>query len=112
MLVKNGQSRRKSSSASRASASTTAPPGWPNTLASTSWPAPQYRATGSNQIFNYGMDPDRLPEGEIDFSRQDLKRWKDVWSAGQGVGSVDRICPIAEVVDQLEREYRAACARG
>jgi nitronate monooxygenase len=63
-------------------------------------------------IVNYGMDPDRLPEGEIDFSRQDLKRWKDVWSAGQGVGSVERICPLGEVVAQLEREYREACARG
>jgi len=60
-------------------------------------------------IINYGMDPDKLPEGEIDFSRQDLKRWRDIWSAGQGVGSVDRICPMAEVVDQLEREYRLAC---
>jgi nitronate monooxygenase len=63
-------------------------------------------------IVNYGMDPDNLPEGHIDFSRQDLKRWKDVWSAGQGVGSVERICPLGEVVAQLEREYREACARG
>ena len=62
-------------------------------------------------IVNYGLDPDRLPEGEIDFSRQDLKRWKDLWSAGQGVAAVDRICPLAEVVDELEREYRAACTR-
>jgi nitronate monooxygenase len=60
-------------------------------------------------IINYGMDPDNLPEGEIDFSRQDLKRWKDVWSAGQGVASVDRVCALAEIVDQLEREYLAAC---
>ena len=59
-------------------------------------------------IVNYGLDPDHLPEGRIDFSRQDLKRWRDIWSAGQGVGAVDRICPLAEVVDQLEREYRAA----
>lgn len=58
-------------------------------------------------IVNYGLDPDHLPDGEIDFSRQDMKRWRDVWSAGQGVGAVDRICPLAEVVDQLEREYRA-----
>jgi len=58
-------------------------------------------------IVNYGLDPDHLPEGEIDFSRQDLKRWRDVWSAGQGVGAVDRICSLAEVVDQLEREYRS-----
>jgi nitronate monooxygenase len=63
-------------------------------------------------IVNYGLDPDHLPEGEIDFSRQDLKRWRDLWSAGQGVAAVDRICPLADVVAQLEREYRAACAHG
>jgi nitronate monooxygenase len=59
-------------------------------------------------IVNHGLDPDRLPGGEIDFSRQDLKRWRDLWSAGQGVGAVDRICPLAEVVAQLEREYHTA----
>jgi nitronate monooxygenase len=60
-------------------------------------------------IVNYGLDPDHLPQGRIDFSRQDLKRWRDIWSAGQGVGAVDRICPLAEVVAQLEREYHTAC---
>ena len=59
-------------------------------------------------IVNHGLDPDHLPEGRIDFSRQDLKRWRDLWSAGQGVGAVDCICPLAEVVAQLEREYHTA----
>jgi len=59
-------------------------------------------------IVNHGLDPDHLPEGRIDFSRQDLKRWRDIWSAGQGVGAVDCICPLAEVVAQLEREYHTA----
>ena len=61
-------------------------------------------------IVNYGLDPDHLPESRIDFSRQDLKRWRDIWSAGQGVGAVDRICPLADVVAQLEREYHTACS--
>ncbi|MFM7275125.1 MAG: NAD(P)H-dependent flavin oxidoreductase [Gammaproteobacteria bacterium] len=61
-------------------------------------------------IVDFGLDPDNLPQGEIDFSRQDLSRWKDLWSAGQGVGSVDRVCPLAEVVDQLAAEYRSACS--
>jgi len=59
-------------------------------------------------IVNHGLDPDHLPEGRIDFSRQDLKRWRDIWSAGQGVGAVDCICPLAEVVAQLEREDHTA----
>jgi len=55
-----------------------------------------------------GHDPQALPRGQVDFSRQDQKRWRDLWSAGQGVGSVDRICPVAEVVEQLLTEYHAA----
>lgn len=54
-----------------------------------------------------GHDP-QLTRGQIDFSRQDQKRWRDLWSAGQGVGSVDRVCPVAEVVEQLVGEYRSA----
>jgi nitronate monooxygenase len=55
-----------------------------------------------------GLDPANLPRSGIDFSRQGLSRWKELWSAGHGVGSVDRICPVAEVVERLIREYRAA----
>lgn len=39
------------------------------------------------------------------------KRWAQVWSAGQGVGAVTRTEPLAAIVDRLESEYRAACAR-
>ena len=55
-----------------------------------------------------GHDPQTLTRGQIDFSRQDQKRWRDLWSAGQGVGSVDRICPVAGVVEQLVGEYLAS----
>jgi nitronate monooxygenase len=59
-----------------------------------------------------GYDPDNMPEaGQIDViaAAGDAKRWRDVWSAGQGAGAVDEILPIAAIVDRLEREYRAAC---
>ena len=58
-----------------------------------------------------GYDPDNMPEaGEIDISKAtgDAKRWRDVWAAGQGVGAIDDILPIAAIVDRLEREYRQA----
>ncbi|WP_242098534.1 nitronate monooxygenase [Sphingomonas sp. CROZ-RG-20F-R02-07] len=35
------------------------------------------------------------------------KIWKDIWSAGQGVGSVNSVVPVAELADRLVREYRA-----
>jgi len=40
--------------------------------------------------------------------KADVKAWKEVWSAGQGVGSVTAIEPAAAIVARLERDYRAA----
>ena len=59
-----------------------------------------------------GYDPANMPEGatiDIAASTSDAKRWRDVWSAGQGVGAIHDILPIAELIDRLEAEYRAAC---
>ena len=39
------------------------------------------------------------------------KAWKDIWGAGQGVGTIDDIPPVAELVDRLETEYRDAAGR-
>lgn len=39
------------------------------------------------------------------------KRWRDVWSAGQGVGAVTRIAPAADIVAALVADYQNACAR-
>lgn len=39
------------------------------------------------------------------------KRWRDVWAAGQGVGRSRSVESVAVIVDELEREYRAATAR-
>lgn len=61
---------------------------------------------------NAGYDPDNMPgAAEIDFLKaaSDVKRWRDIWAAGQGVGSIDKQQSIADVVDQLVKEYRAAC---
>jgi nitronate monooxygenase len=63
-----------------------------------------------------GLDPDNLPESgpsRMDFSggSSKPKAWKDVWSAGQGIGAVKEIVGAAELVDRLEREYHAARAR-
>jgi nitronate monooxygenase len=59
-----------------------------------------------------GYDPDNMPAaGEIDIIKAagDAKRWRDVWAAGQGVGAIDEVLPVADIVDRLEREYREAC---
>ncbi len=62
-----------------------------------------------------GLDPDNLPAvptRNYD-THQPLskRRWKDIWSAGQGVGHVHRIESVADVVDRLHRQYVQATAR-
>jgi len=59
-----------------------------------------------------GFDPDKLPEegATMDFSRE-TKAWKDIWSAGQGIGAVTGVGPVAALVARLELEYRAARER-
>ena len=48
-------------------------------------------------------NPDRSPEGS--------KKWKDIWSAGQGVSTIHEVKPIAEIVEDIVREYHDAVAR-
>ena len=40
------------------------------------------------------------------------KRWVDLWSAGHTVSAVERVCSVAELVDEIAQEYDAACAVG
>ena len=57
-----------------------------------------------------GFDVDNMPPpGGINFleAASDAKRWRDIWAAGQGVGSIDRQQSVAEVVEQLTDEYRS-----
>lgn len=37
--------------------------------------------------------------------------WKEVWSAGQGVGLIDDILPAADITRRLVEEYHEACER-
>ena len=60
-----------------------------------------------------GHDPANMPEDKKpDFAnaQDDAKAWKNVWSAGQGVGAVKGVEPTKAIVDRLVREYDAACA--
>ena len=38
------------------------------------------------------------------------KAWRDIWSAGHGVGGITDIPSVAQLVDRLEVEYHAALA--
>jgi nitronate monooxygenase len=62
-------------------------------------------------ISRVGLDPDNLPPTEGFLKPTipaELKGWRDIWSAGHGVGLIDDIPSVAELVDRLERDYRTA----
>lgn len=59
-----------------------------------------------------GMDPDNLPKLEgrgADHLPQGVKPWRDIWSAGQGIGLIPDLPSVGELVRQLQAEYVAAC---
>ncbi len=63
-----------------------------------------------------GMDPENLLEADkskMNFGTEgggDKKVWRDIWSAGQGTGSIQEVLPVAELVARMKREYDAAKA--
>jgi len=65
-------------------------------------------------IVNAGLDPDALPESDkskMSFGSGSAKAWRDIWGAGQGVGLMDDVPTVAEMVARLTAEYNAARAR-
>ena len=58
-----------------------------------------------------GMDAANLPEADkskMDFGsggNTEKKAWRDIWSAGQGVGNIHEVLPTRELVARMVREY-------
>jgi nitronate monooxygenase len=68
-------------------------------------------------IVSAGMDPENLPTSDpskMSFGtdsageRAKAKAWKDIWGSGQGVGSVGKVLPAAELIARFKQEYDAA----
>ncbi|WP_017669841.1 nitronate monooxygenase family protein [Blastomonas sp. AAP53] len=65
-------------------------------------------------IVNAGLDPDNLPKGDystMNFGsggNTEAKAWRDIWGSGQGIGAVDKVDTVADMVGRLTREYNAA----
>ncbi|MED4582808.1 nitronate monooxygenase [Brevibacillus choshinensis] len=55
-------------------------------------------------IINEGLDPNNLGS-HSDFAKTGRKAWKNVWSAGHGVGRTKSIQTVSEIVDELQSEY-------
>ncbi len=63
-----------------------------------------------------GLDPDNLPHSDpsaMDFGsggNMEVKAWKDIWGAGQGIGAIHAVESVAERVETLIQEYQVAKA--
>lgn len=59
-----------------------------------------------------GLDPSNLKKKEtIDFSEManvEVKAWRDIWSAGQGISSISKIASMNQVIVDLKEEYKEA----
>jgi nitronate monooxygenase len=70
-----------------------------------------------HSVVSAGFDPLNLPKSDpkkMNFGSTggaEKKVWRDIWSAGQGVGQIDRLMPVRAVVQQLADEYAAARRR-
>lgn len=60
-----------------------------------------------------GLDPAALPTSDpsaMSFGTDDSKAWRDIWGSGQGVGAVDEIRTVADLVTRFRAEFDAAKA--
>jgi nitronate monooxygenase len=58
-----------------------------------------------------GLDPDNLPDKDkstMNFGGAAAKAWKDIWGAGQGVGTIDDVPSTAELIARMKAEYCTA----
>lgn len=67
--------------------------------------------TGTNANFFARTVPGH-PKFDVELVGEDEgKRWKSIWSGGQGSALIHEVKPIAEIVDDLVREYHDTLAR-
>jgi nitronate monooxygenase len=62
-------------------------------------------------LIDAGYDPGNMPTDKkpnFENALDDAKAWKNVWSAGQGVGAVTAVEPVGQIIARLKSEYDAA----
>ena len=64
-------------------------------------------------LVEHGLDPNNLQRAEgkginISGGGDNAKAWKEIWSAGQGIGAIKRIEPAGDYIDWLVEDYRKA----
>ena len=62
-----------------------------------------------DSIIKNNLDPDSLDSNldgfNVSASQDKIRAWKDIWSAGQGVGLIKKIESVESIVKELETEF-------
>lgn len=60
-----------------------------------------------------GIDPEAIAEMSLlgNDKASGPKPWRDIWSAGQGVGTITSVVPATDLIQRFETEYRTARQR-
>ena len=56
-------------------------------------------------------EDDLKKDRKIDFGKEldtEAKAWKTIWSAGQGVATIENVVPVSELVKNLKSEFKSA----
>ncbi|NNK17539.1 MAG: nitronate monooxygenase [Maribacter sp.] len=56
-------------------------------------------------------EEDLKKDTKIDFGKEmdtEAKAWKTIWSAGQGVATIENVLPVSALVDALKSEFKSA----
>ncbi|MGX1927832.1 NAD(P)H-dependent flavin oxidoreductase [Flagellimonas sp. 2504JD4-2] len=56
-------------------------------------------------------EEDLKKDHKVDFGKEldtEVKAWKTIWSAGQGVTTIENVMPVSELVNTLKSEFKAA----
>lgn len=67
-------------------------------------------------LISCGLDPKNLPGSatvsvEKQIGEHSAQPWKQVWSAGQGVGAIKDVLPMADLIPRMKSEFDEAVSR-
>ena len=60
-----------------------------------------------DSLVRAGLNPDG-PAPEMNMDKKEAKAWRDIWSAGHGVGGIDAVMPTQALVAELEADFDRA----
>ena len=69
----------------------------------------------SKSLENAGITQEQIDsKGKVDFGKEldtEAKAWKTIWSAGQGVTSIEDTLPIKQLLERMKTEFRDAISK-